>query len=98
MTYDKGNSFSEPYTYVMLGCLPINLFVQVVLLNHSFALFPQLEVVPIFQSSVMLWNIIQGGIFFNEFENFDSHSLTVFLIGTLTCVAGMMVMMYYDAR
>jgi hypothetical protein len=68
----------------------------VLVLNMTFAHFPQLEVVPIYQSGSLLLNIVFGGIIFKEFDRYDTNQLVCFVLGMGLCMMGMIVMMLID--
>lgn len=63
----------------------------------TFTHFPQLEVVPIYQSGMLLLNIVFGGVIFKEFDSYDQNQLICFVIGMGLCMIGMVVMMFLDS-
>jgi len=68
----KNHTFYElathPLPYICLIICSFNIVGQLYTLNTGLKYYNQLEVIPIYQSSVIINNIICGGLIFNEFQ------------------------------
>ena len=93
----KTNSFvfnlSNPAIYILLFLMVGTLVSQLKFMNMSLQYYNQLEVVPIYQSFVIMSNLMCACIIFNEFRNYAWQSLLLITIGTLICISGILVMM-----
>ena len=52
-----------------------------------------MELIPIYQSSVILNNLLCGGIVFREFDHYEWQQLLVIVIGTGICVCGILIIL-----
>ena len=98
ITFDDADNFQNPFTWFVLIFSPISVFLVFSSVNYSFHYFPQLQVVPTYLSSAMLFNIITGGICLNEFHDYNGIQLTYFIVGASMCVFGLVLMLYFDSQ
>lgn len=47
-----------------------------------------------FKASVLLNNILSGGIFLKEFGEYDAKSLSFFLVGIFACLLGILTLLF----
>ena len=73
-----------PYSAVVA----IFTLVCLILLNIGFKMFESQAMVPIFCASVVTFNILGGGLVFDEFANFDIFSTLVFMLGFCINIVG----------
>jgi len=64
---DIGDNFNYWFTYFILILMPLMVLLMVARLNLSIKYFDQLEIIPVFQSSIILLDIVVGGVMLNEF-------------------------------
>lgn len=82
---------THPLPYICLCICGLSIVGQLYTMNNGFKYYNQLEVVPIYQSSVIINNILCGGIIFNEFKFYTWWQMLLILTGTLICISGIMV-------
>ena len=56
--------------------------------NTTVSMFSQLQMMPPYESSVIIGNLLSGGIVMNEFDFYDAKQITLIFIGTVICVFG----------
>ena len=91
--YDLVYNLSNWLNYVLLISISFTLFFQLFFLNQSLRYYNQLEVVPVYQASVIIFCILCGGIIYEEFTYYEWWRLTVLLIGALVCAGGILVIL-----
>eukprot|EP01060_Flectonema_neradi_P035749 TRINITY_DN6660_c3_g1_i1.p1 TRINITY_DN6660_c3_g1~~TRINITY_DN6660_c3_g1_i1.p1 ORF type:complete len:371 (+),score=47.18 TRINITY_DN6660_c3_g1_i1:51-1115(+) len=86
---DGNNEFLNWPLYMFLLMLISCNTVQVVTLQTALANYSALLIIPIFQVQLTILAIINGGIYFSEFENWESGGTWVwFIFGIICCIAG----------
>ena len=60
-------------------------------MNSGLRYYSQLEVIPVYQSAVIINNIIAGGIIFQEFAKYEAWRMAGIAVGTAVCCSGIMV-------
>ena len=58
-------------------------------LNHTLSLFPQLKVIPAYQSSQIICTMLSGGIILNEFQGYSAPQLIANFFGSVICILGL---------
>eukprot|EP00924_Labyrinthula_sp_SR-Ha-C_P001062 snap_masked-scaffold_7-processed-gene-12.1-mRNA-1 protein AED:0.28 eAED:0.31 QI:0/0/0/1/1/1/2/0/405 len=61
---------------------------QLYLLNLSLKSWDALYVIPVFQSNWIIFSVIGGGVFYNEFEDFSAIQVLSFWLGICTTLIG----------
>jgi len=84
-------NFQNGVIYVMFFAGIIGQIWLLLVLNQGLAHFDSLEVIPIYQSSVVLNNILFGGIVLLEFRSFEKINFVGFSIGSALVVLGILV-------
>lgn len=90
---DPKDNFSYFFTYVILFLIPFMLFAMISRLNLSIKYFDQLEIIPVYQSSIILLNVLVGGVMFNEFQYLTWSKFAWFSVGAALCIAGTLVVL-----
>ena len=71
----------------------VSVFIHLCLLNAGLKYYEALQMVPIMQSSLIIYNILTGGIVLNEFAYFTRLSAICFTCGSLLCVIGILILL-----
>ena len=91
----KGESLvsclTHPLLYTCLVICGFTIVGQLYTMNQGFKYYNQLEVVPIYQSSVIINNIICGGVIFNEFRLYSWWQMLLLVTGTVICISGILI-------
>eukprot|EP00241_Pyramimonas_parkeae_P017608 CAMPEP_0114292092 /NCGR_PEP_ID=MMETSP0059-20121206/8870_1 /TAXON_ID=36894 /ORGANISM="Pyramimonas parkeae, Strain CCMP726" /LENGTH=870 /DNA_ID=CAMNT_0001413703 /DNA_START=249 /DNA_END=2861 /DNA_ORIENTATION=- len=66
-------------------------------LNKSLQLFPALTIVPLMQINWTLFSIVSGGMYFKEFEAFTGAQASLFVLGVLVVLAGVILLSWNPA-
>jgi uncharacterized membrane protein len=83
-------------TYPVLAALATTLTGQVYYMQCGLARWDALYVVPIFQSFWILLSVVGGGVFYDEFDDFDALAASLFPIGIIFCIAGVYLLSQRD--
>ena len=73
-------------------------FLQLIFLNISMKYYDQLDVIPVFMTSFLVFGIVCGLIFFNEIESYTWGSGAGILGGCLLCIAGIALIVLKNAK
>ena len=60
-------------------------------MNVALKYYDQMEIIPIYQSSVILNNVLCGGIIFNEFSRYVYWKVIVLFVGFTICIVGILI-------
>ena len=82
---------THPLLYVCLAICTVTIVGQLYSMNQGFKYYNQLEVVPIYQSSVIIHNILCGGVIFDEFRLYSWWQMLLIVVGTLICIGGIII-------
>ncbi|CDW72158.1 phospholipase d [Stylonychia lemnae] len=82
---------THPLPYICLAICGFNIIGQLYTLNTGLKFYNQLEVIPIYQSSVILNNLLCGGLIFNEFQYYSWWNMLLIALGSVTCICGIMI-------
>ena len=83
------NLLLQPFFYTtIVTALPL-VAVWLFRLNEALSLYEPLFIIPLIQSNFIIWAIISGGIFFEEFICFDGGMWSGFLGGLAIVLAGL---------
>lgn len=73
------------YLFLILATNIYNL----IFLNETFALYGTMKAIPPYQSALIIYGLITGGLILDEFLNYTKMSLVMMGIGTFICCLGM---------
>ena len=73
-------------------------FLQLIFLNISMKYYDQLDVIPVFMTSFLVFGIVCGLIFFNEIESYTWGSGAGIFGGCLLCIAGIALIVLKNAK
>uniref|UniRef100_A0A061RQ90 Probable magnesium transporter n=1 Tax=Tetraselmis sp. GSL018 TaxID=582737 RepID=A0A061RQ90_9CHLO len=76
------------FTYVSLIAFVVTITFWVTRLNKSLKLFTAIVIVPTMQIGWTIFSILSGGIYFHEFEDYDSLETAMFVLGVVVIMAG----------
>ena len=91
------NFDSHPMAIIFPVAALVSVFIHVCLLNAGLKYYDALQMVPIMQSSLIIYNILTGGIVLNEFTQFSRISSICFMIGSFLCVVGILILLLKPA-
>ena len=64
------NEFAHLHLWVFVGSLVCSNVLQITWLNTCIKRFPALFIIPAYQVAMLLYTVIGGGVYFNEFAKF----------------------------
>ena len=73
-------------------------FLQLIFLNISMKYYDQLDVIPVFMTSFLVFGIVCGLIFFNEIASYTWGSGSGIMGGCLLCIAGIALIVLKNAK
>jgi hypothetical protein len=77
------SQWGSPFAMYILTVFGLTAGFWMMRLNRGLRLFPSTFIVPMMQAMWTVLSILNGGIFFKEFENFDGQRTVVFFSGVL---------------
>lgn len=77
------SQWSSPFAMYIIAVFGLTATFWMTRLNRGLRLFPSTFIVPMMQAMWTVLSILNGGIFFKEFENFDTQRTLVFFSGVL---------------
>jgi hypothetical protein len=60
-------------------------------MNMNLKYYEQMEIIPIYQSSIILTNVLCGAIIFQEMEKYNWWKIMMLSIGFMICISGVSV-------
>jgi hypothetical protein len=60
-------------------------------MNLSLKYYEQLEVIPVYQSSIIFTNILFGAVVFQEIKNYKWYNMATLILGFIICISGILV-------
>lgn len=91
-TSGKENVFNHWLTYVTILIWIATVIVWLQRLNKALETFDPLFIIPLLQCSFILFAIISGGIFFQEFSSFNASQWVGFLFGIIVMFSGLVLL------
>ncbi|KAL7449925.1 hypothetical protein ACHAWC_001929 [Mediolabrus comicus] len=91
-TSGKENVFKSWFTYVTILIWIATVIVWLQRLNKALETFDPLFIIPLLQCSFILFAIISGGIFFQEFSSFNASQWVGFLFGIIVMFSGLVLL------
>jgi hypothetical protein len=86
------NIFKSWFTYVTIILWIMTVLVWLKRLNDALEKFNPLFIIPLLQCSFIFFAIVSGGIFFKEFESFDSNQWVGFWFGIVVMFSGLVLL------
>lgn len=77
--------------YILLVLVAVTLVSQLYFMNLCLKYYDQLEIVPIYQASLILNNVLAGGFIFDEFAKYVWWKLIILGCGFTICIIGILV-------
>ena len=97
LSHEFPSELLKPHVYMFLGCLVFSNTLQVIWLNRCLKRFPALFVIPALQVAQLLYTVIGGGVYFNEFQSFSGVQWILFPIGLAGCIGGVVLLSKREA-
>jgi hypothetical protein len=60
-------------------------------MNLSLKYYDQMQIIPIYQSAIILTNVLCGAIIFQEMNKYKDWKICMVILGVLICVSGILV-------
>lgn len=93
---DGGKQFTYPLTYAII-CFGVALAIlQIKSLNTGLSLYDVVYFLPIYNSYLIVWNIVVGLIYFDEIATLTDLQVGMFFLGTVVVVAGVLLLKKQD--
>ena len=86
------NIFTSSFTYATILLWVMTVLVWLKRLNDALQKFNPLFIIPLLQCSFIFFAIISGGIFFKEFNSFDSNQWIGFWFGIIVMFGGLVLL------
>ena len=80
----------------MFALFAVFLLLNFLVLQNMLSYFDQLKTIPAYQGSLILGNLITGGIILSEFGSYSTNALSVISLGTIICVLGLYYKICFD--
>lgn len=77
--------------YMLFIVFAIAAVAQLYILNEGLAKHSAVEYLPMYQSSLTIYGVIAGGVFFQEFRHFNTVSWVMFPVGVLVVLIGLLM-------
>jgi len=68
---DIGENLQRPMVYLLLVMVVLSLVTQLHFMNMNLKYYEQMEIIPIYQSSIILTNVLCGAIIFQEMQKYN---------------------------
>ena len=91
-TFGGDNQLNNIVTWVIILAMLCTIFGQIHWLTTALKDFNAVLVVPIFQCFFILFSIISGGVYFNEFAKMTGLQTTMFALGVLVTLSGVVLL------
>ena len=88
--FPPGEYFSLGATYLHAGLILVGIGANFLNLNITIGLYSQLAAMPPYESSVIIGNLLCGGIVMNEFEHYEAYQLGLIFAGSFICINGIL--------
>jgi magnesium transporter len=89
-----GDGFLRWQTYFIILGVVVSMLSQITILNAGLAKYDTLIVVPVFMTTVVVGQIIAGGLYYNDFDCFDVLQTVMFPLGVGISFFGVGIMSY----
>eukprot|EP00743_Colponemidia_sp_Colp-15_P003449 GILK01003724.1.p1 GENE.GILK01003724.1~~GILK01003724.1.p1 ORF type:complete len:346 (+),score=38.25 GILK01003724.1:118-1155(+) len=90
--FNGANNIQHPLFWFFILFSGMSVASQVYLLNCGLKYYDALEIVPVYESSLVISGELCGGIVLNEFKHFSRLQLSLFFLGTSLVIAGMVTL------
>ena len=85
-------------SFTLLACALFANLLQLVFLNISMKYYDQLDVIPIFMTSFLVFGIVCGLVFLDEWDLYNWSSGLGIFCGVLLCIAGIALIVLKNAK
>ena len=95
--YKHRNMFEkigEPEIFTIMINIGLFTFLSFFMLNKGLMYYEPIYILPFEKVSLLINNILWGGILLREFNDVDSHQIIGFLAGIFLCVSGVLVFLW----
>ena len=88
--YDPGEYLAIGATYLHVALILIGIGANFFNLNITIGLYSQLAAMPPYESSVIIGNLLCGGIVMSEFDHYRAWQLSIIFAGSFVCINGIL--------
>lgn len=82
------NGLTSLYTWLYFTLLMATALVQLRSLNKAMHLYDQIEIVPIYQASLILLNMLCGSVIMKESNDYSNQDFIFLLLCLIICISG----------
>ena len=97
-SHDPKGSIGNGFFYIFLIGLPLSIFMQLKTLNEGLRAFDAIEIVPMYQASIVCVGVSWGWTFYQENRDLDRDHEVMFAIGCLVSVCGISLLSFKKRR
>ncbi|DAZ92791.1 TPA: hypothetical protein N0F65_005795 [Lagenidium giganteum] len=90
---NRSNDLENPITYLFALGIPICVLAQLKLMSLGLQHFGTLKFVPPYHAFIILSNLINGMVYFDESKGYDAVSAALFIIGCAVTIAGVLLLL-----
>jgi uncharacterized membrane protein len=83
----------DPFSYFFVLLTPTCLISETMIYNKALQRFEMAKVAPIFKGSVIINNILMGGVLWLEFKNSSYRDIGLYSAGILLCIIGIFMIL-----
>lgn len=91
---DPWGSVGNGFFYIFLVGLPLSIFMQLKTLNEGLRAFDAIEIVPIYQASIVCVGVSWGWTFYQENKSLDQNHESMFAFGCVISVCGISLLSF----
>ncbi|TMW56551.1 hypothetical protein Poli38472_006561 [Pythium oligandrum] len=92
-TQHQSSDFRNPVTYLFVAAIPISVLSQLKLMTMGLQHFGTLKFVPPYHAFIILSNLVNGMVYFDEAKGYDTLSAVLFVVGCGLTIAGVFVLL-----
>ncbi|GMH63129.1 hypothetical protein TL16_g03634 [Triparma laevis f. inornata] len=96
MTFSGNNQFFNPFTYGVIFVYIIATVFWLYRMNEALQRYDGLFIIPVLQVFWLVFTIVSGGIYFQEFHHFSQTQMIGFVAGVLVVFLGVYLLMPSD--
>jgi len=96
--YEPGEYLLLAATYLHVGLILVGIGANFLNLNITIGLYSQLAAMPPYESSVIIGNLLCGGIVMNEFQHYELYQLCIIFAGSFICINGILYREFFYPR
>jgi hypothetical protein len=88
---NEHNGLTSLYTWLYFTLLMATALVQLRSLNKAIHLYDQIEIVPIYQASLILLNMLCGSVIMKESSDYTNQDFLFLLFCLIICISGVFI-------